>query len=239
MGDFTRQQLWDRWMKSKAKVKELQDVIHKFNHFDTTKERLINMEVRKLQTIHKNELKKKDEKIDELRAKLKTHQLRSKVSRFRTREKVRERSELKKKFDDFKEEVKYLSKDFEWDNTTSRLQHLEIIVRTIITYNKLTNNNIITFHEFAVLLLGSQKQYFNKKDIIDRYTNLGRFLRSDLKLFLEIGYIRKVERKPYWYITVMGKKRLNEILKFIYEEKVGLFKFDGNKNIKSPIDEVD
>lgn len=101
---------------------------------------------------------------------------------------------------------------------TAKELHLEIVFRTIIAYNKLTKDGILVFIEFVLLLMGSQKEFFSVEDIKTRFGYL-RYIKRDMLLCIESGYIAKVYRKKLYYLTMNGKIRLNDILEYIYQEK--------------------
>lgn len=167
----------------------------------------------------------KDEVIATLKKERRNIQGTAKQERFKAKKRSKQASEVKSQLLTFQKEIQYLSKDLEWDKESSRQMHIEIIVRAIITYNKLTSAGTITFNEFAFLLAGAQKEYFSLEDLKDRYGDLGRRVKSNIVACIEAGYLKKVLKKTnMWCLTNEGRNRLNDILKHIYTEKVGIYK---------------
>lgn len=224
MGDFTRQQLWDRLVDCREKLEESRIERAKILRYQQGWEARIER-VRK-------EVGKREEIIEQLKKKLSQKRNLTNIARYKSKVRLHKKNEMQKEYEDIKDQYKYISKDLAWDTNTSRQQHVEIIVRTIITYNKLISTNIINFNEFAFLLIGSQKQFFDRQDLKDRYGSMGYYIKEDIVSCVKAGYLQKVEKKNLWYITVYGKKRLNDILKFIYEEKIGMFKLGVRGKIK-------
>lgn len=102
---------------------------------------------------------------------------------------------------------------------TTKELHVEIIIRTIVAYKKLVDGDVITFNEFAYLLTGSQRDFFSLRDLSHRYGDMGARVKLGIRLCMEAGYLNKVERKNLWYITATGRKRFEQILEHIYNEK--------------------
>lgn len=125
--------------------------------------------------------------------------------------------QAKSKIREIEESVAHIVKDEVFDDT-SKLKHIEIITRTIIAYRKLESEGIMSFSELAFLLIGSQLEYFSLKQFDGRFGKVRTKVR-DINLLIEAGFFQKVERKPYYYITVLGKDRLNSILNYIYGQK--------------------
>ncbi len=121
-------------------------------------------------------------------------------------------------------EVEYLAKDRDIGNDMNQTQLMEIIFRTVLTYNDLTREKIITFDEFVFLLVGYQIQAFDKDDIRARAKHLSGKKWVIFGELLEAGLFARMYRKEKYYLTVAGKQRLNDILKYIYENKVGTYK---------------
>jgi hypothetical protein len=142
-------------------------------------------------------------------------------------EKNKARREAKERIKWLESSVSHLVKDESWNKGTSKLVHIEIIIRAIIGYKKLESDGIVAFNELAFLVTGSQFEYFSRKDVELRSGYMFYFYR-DLNACMEAGYIKKIERKKLYYLTLDGKKRLDAILSHIYKQK-GL----GNKVVKS------
>lgn len=175
-------------------------------------------------------LEKKDKEIAERDAEIlrltglnKKVRFNCKIYKQRARQRVKEKREIVAESKDFRNEIQYLSKDLDWDKSTSRQLHVEIILRTIITYNKLINKGVITFNELAFLLIGAQRDAFTIQDAVDRYGKMSRMFKFDFKCLVEAGLFQKVYRKQAWNISVKGRDRFNDILRYIYEEKVGMY----------------
>jgi len=143
------------------------------------------------------------------------------------REKTKIKRASKSRIKWLESSVAHLVKDESWNKSTSKLIHLEIIIRAIIGYRKLEMDGIVAFSELAFLVTGSQFEYFSRKDVEVRTGKMFYFLR-DVKLLIEAGYLQKIESKPLYYITLDGRKRLDAILGHIYKQK-GL----GNRIVKS------
>ncbi len=141
-----------------------------------------------------------------------------------TRKKMAAQAETREFKKGFVKSVEYLVKDFDWDKDESRQQTVEVILRTVVTYNRLINDGIITFNELAFLLLASQREFFRLEDIRDRYGYLGWGYKRDFADLVEAGLLKKMYRKQIWHITIEGKNRLEDILRHIYENKIGVYK---------------
>lgn len=120
--------------------------------------------------------------------------------------------------------IAYLTKDLDWNKDISRVQVVEIILRTIVTYDRLIADGTITFNELAYLIVGSQIEVFDISDAEDKLGDLGRYKKRDFEKLVDAGMFKKVYRKRKWYISVDGKERLNEILTYIYENKLGTYR---------------
>lgn len=126
--------------------------------------------------------------------------------------------EVKSEYSELESAVAHIVKDESWDSASSKQLHLEIIIRTIVSYRKLVDGGIVVFSEFAFLLTGSQFEYFSVADIVKRFGKYTRWKR-DLRLCIEAGYIKRIERKQLFYITLDGRSRFDAILGHIYREK--------------------
>ncbi len=195
-----------------------------------------NCELRKLAKKQDAVLAKLDSRISELEAEIAelkggirkrwvkvTKEARYK-SKLRTRAVRKERQGMREYKEGVVNEIAYLTKDFDWDKDVSRVQIVEVILRTIVTYNRLLADGVITYNELAYLLVGSQIEAFDISDAEDKVGDLGCHRKRDFDALIESGLFKKVYRKQKWYITVAGKDRLNEILRYIYENKIGTYK---------------
>lgn len=189
-----------------------------------------NSELKKSAEKFDKSIEKKDKEIAErdveilrLKELLRKSRFNCKIYKQRARQRVKEKREVVAESKDFRNEIQYLSKDLDWDKSTSRQLHVEIILRTIITYNKLINKGVITFNELAFLLIGAQRDAFTIRDVVDRYGKMSRVFKFDFKCLVEAGLFQKVYRKQAWNISVKGRDRFNDILRYIYEEKVGMY----------------
>ncbi len=173
--------------------------------------------------------KSSKQKIAELRAKVKVLQIKLEqkrglvtLTRHGTYKAKREATEVKQKAREaykwLESSVSHLVKDDSWNRGTSKQVHLEIMIRAIIAYRKLESGGVVAFSELAFLVTGSQFEYFALKDVLAR-TGPMWFAKRDLKSCIEAGYLKKIERKPLYYITLDGRARLDAILAHIYREK--------------------
>ncbi len=195
-----------------------------------------NCELRKVAKKHDAQLAKKDEVIATLQAEI--AQLKGEVksrwvrvtkearykSKLRTRAVMQERRDMREYKVGVVNEIAYLTKDLDWDKDVSRVQVVEIILRAIVTYNRLINDGTVIFTELAYLLVGSQIEAFDISDVEDKVGDLGCHRKRDFDDLIALGMFKKVYRKQKWYITVAGKDRLNDILRYIYESKLGTYK---------------
>lgn len=138
-------------------------------------------------------------------------------------EKVRSEIDgLKKQVGELNKSIAYFTKNHDWENDTSRAVHVEVILRAIVTYDRLIKDGMITFNELAVLLVGTQKEVFGLDDIKARFPVHG-FWKSQFFACVEAGLFKRMHRKALWHITQKGKQRFNDIMKYIYEAKVGTY----------------
>ena len=114
-------------------------------------------------------------------------------------------------------QVKFIVKDESWNKGTSKALHIELIIRAIVSYQKLTDAGIVHYAELAFLLTGSQLEFFVRKDIEQRYGKMF-FFKRDIGACIEAGYIG-VMRGARYFLKFEGKERLNAILGHIYREK--------------------
>lgn len=135
------------------------------------------------------------------------------------KEKSKRVAHFKSLYKDLEASVAHIVKDESWDRGTSKQLHLEMIIRTIVSYRKLERDGILTFNEFAFLLTGSQLEYFSWKDIEQRYGDIGFRKKANMRAMMDAGYIKKIHSKELFYITLDGKSRFNAILGHIYREK--------------------
>lgn len=195
-----------------------------------------NCELRKVAKKHDAVVAKRDERIAELEAEIAT--LRGEVrhrwvkvtkearykSKLRTRAVRAERRDMREYKVGVVNEIAYLTKDLDWDKDVSRVQVVEIILRAIVTYHRLTTEGTVSFTELAYLLVASQIEAFDINDVEDKVGDLGCHRKRDFTDLIELGMFAKVYRKQKWYITVAGRDRLNDILRYIYESKLGTYK---------------
>lgn len=186
----------------------------------------IEKELSKLQTVIRN----KDKDIEVLEEKFKRIYKQNRVTNARyqslrksNRNRTDTTSDILAENKKFKEEVSRLTKDLHWPEREK--ENIELIIRTIFAYNILEKRGVLSYNEFCFLLIGSQLDFFNMKDIKDRFSELTHFYKRDFRLCLAAGYFRKVDRKGFWNLTVVGAHRLNDILQYIYEQKAGKYRF--------------
>lgn len=152
----------------------------------------------------------------------------NKVIKYRSKQNTKRTQAIRQDVAEFKQtvvaEVAYLTKDRDWDKDVSRELVVEVILRTIIAYNRLISGGVINFNELAYLLIGYQKDAFRLTDVAERFGKLGGRNRQDFATLVEAGMIRKVYRKQAYWLTETGRDRLNDILKYIYESKAGTYK---------------
>jgi len=133
----------------------------------------------------------------------------------------RERKALKEKKiaikarEELERAVGYMVKD---NPSSNQALHLEIVIRTIIAYQKLIMDGLLAYSEFIILLTAAQLEFFTVEDVINRFGEV-RYIKRDFKSVLDAGFITKVPRKNLFNITIPGKDRLNSILTFMYEQK--------------------
>ncbi len=121
-------------------------------------------------------------------------------------------------------EVEYLAKDRDIGNDMNQQQLMEIIFRTVLTYQGLIRGQIISFDEFVLLLVGYQLQAFDKEDVRSKSPHLSGKFWAVFRDLREAGLFARMYRKEKYYLTALGRQRLNDILKYIYENKVGTYK---------------
>lgn len=138
----------------------------------------------------------------------------------RAKKDAAKRSTLKKELNAYD----HLVAEFNWDKDINRAKIVEVILRSVVTYNRLLNEDIIDFNEFSFLLVGCQMEAFDINDVENKVGKLNCHRKSDFLKFVEIGLFKKVYRKKKWHITVLGRDRFNEILRYIYENKIGTYR---------------
>lgn len=193
-----------------------------------------NKELKEVIKNHSSQLEKKDEKI--LEAQDETKKIKAKLSELSLKhrtishqkkqigknkhEKIIEINQFKR---DVLGKISYLVKAPNWDTDTDRRKTVEVILRAIVTYNRLITGKIITFNEIAFLLVANQKDAFNLKDVYARFGKMNYYHKREFAEFVEAGLFKKMYKKNKWYITVEGNERLEDILRYIYENKVGVY----------------
>lgn len=152
----------------------------------------------------------------------------NKVSKYKRRQTAKDMREVRQDAKNWQNtvysELQYLTKAPDWDSDVNRAQVVEIILRTIVTYHKLILDGTITYAELVYLLVGTQMEAFRLRDVVDRYSHLPRFHKVQFRMLLEEGLLKKVYRRQAYHITVAGRDRLNDILRYIYENKVGTYR---------------
>lgn len=128
---------------------------------------------------------------------------------------------LKVEYKALKDLNQYSSKDFDWNNTNLRRQHVEIMLRTIVTFNNLYKTGVTSYNEVIFLFVGSQREFFNMDDIVGVAGNLGGVWKKDFKACEDAGYFKRMHRKSIWNITYQGRERFESILKYIYNKRLG------------------
>jgi len=101
---------------------------------------------------------------------------------------------------------------------SSKNAHLEIIMRSIICYHNLSEDGTFSFKEFAILVSGYQYEHFTLKNILER-ADRWYGIKGDIQAMIDTGFVKKEGRMKY-YLTVSGQDRLNEILDYVYNQKL-------------------
>ncbi len=121
-------------------------------------------------------------------------------------------------------EVEYLVRDVGKGKQFNDTQVRELILRTLVTYEGLIKERVISFDEIMYLLVGSQIQAFDLDDVKARTTHLSGLYRKNFAEFIEAGLFARMYRKEKYYLTGIGRQRLNDILNYIYQNKIGTYK---------------
>ena len=121
-------------------------------------------------------------------------------------------------------QTEYLVKDLGMGKDFNENQVRELILRAVVTYEGLVRSQVVSFDEVMYLLVGSQVSAFDLDDVKSRAPHLSGRYKVRFGELVEAGLIAKVYRKPKYYLTGLGKQRLNDILKYIYENKIGTYK---------------
>lgn len=133
--------------------------------------------------------------------------------------KLREQVSQNKKFENF------TTKEFEWSikgNSESDQYRAELMLRAIFGYEELRASGEITYIEICYLAVASQLDAFNKKQIHNRFgTTLSKFFLKEIGKMIEKGWIRKFDRREFYYITDDGRKQFRKVISLIYSKKYG------------------
>lgn len=223
-----------RYAKITKSKRELEDLLN-YQKSKTKWYMDENKELKAAQKKHDDVIAKRDERIVELETEVvglkgmhKIWSHRAKRARYKSRQRTKvvqaERDDMRLYKTEVVAQVSHLTKDYDWDKDVSRVQVVEVIMRTIVTYTQLLREETITFSEFAYLLVGSQMEAFRMQDVIDRVGFISKTYKKDFKMLIDEGMITKVYRKQAFYLTPYGKDRLNDILRYIYENKIGTYR---------------
>jgi hypothetical protein len=133
--------------------------------------------------------------------------------------KLRQQVSTNKQFENF------TTKEFEWSikgNSESDQYRAELMLRAIFGYEELKNIGEITYTEICYLAVASQIDAFNKKQIHNRFgTTLSKYFLREIGKMIEKGWVRKFDRREFYYITDDGRKQFRKVISLIYSKKYG------------------
>lgn len=112
----------------------------------------------------------------------------------------------------------FFTKDYSW-HSDSKLEYrkIEIMIRGIVGFNEVVNSNETSYYEFLFLSMGYQLDAFSKSQAVKRFgTQLTKHFTRETNKLIKQGYIRRFERKAYFYVTEEGRIRFNYLLKKVY-----------------------
>lgn len=116
----------------------------------------------------------------------------------------------------------FFNKEFNWHgDALLDYRRAEIMLRGIIGFNELAISKETTYYQILFLSIGYQLDAFSKKQVFHRYgAQLSRHFTREVNRLIKLGYIRRFERKAYFYLTDEGKQKFIETMRKIYQIKM-------------------
>lgn len=127
----------------------------------------------------------------------------------------------------------FFTKRLSWKQGKSEGIRVEMFLRTIFEYKQLESKKELNHIQMMYLAVGHQMDAFNRKHIETRFgvESCSRFgaLMKDL---IDKGYIRRFERRNYFYVTEDGRAYFSKLLKEIYVHNYPNYWTEVAQNIK-------
>jgi len=115
----------------------------------------------------------------------------------------------------------FFSQEFSWRHSTIYFhKKVELMIRAIVGYKELENENKVSYYEFLYLAIGHQLDAFSKDQIMQRFgADMGKSFTREVNKLIKQGYIRRFDRKALFYVTDEGKARFTELTKSVFLRK--------------------
>lgn len=170
------------------------------------------------------QLKKKDAEIARLRASV-ARQLNTIKDKKTFNRKISMKNQvITKQLSKVKSVEAFLTKKFRWMRSNSDAVRAEMLLRAIIGYEELVRSGKTTFHELVYLSVGYQLDAFSRAEVTKRFgEEITRHFISQIKILVEKGYIRRFDKRLYYFLTPEGEKRFEDLLKIPYGYQYGLY----------------
>ncbi len=118
----------------------------------------------------------------------------------------------------------FFTKKLRWHQSESHMERAEIMLRSIIAYNELQLQGKTNFWELIVLAIGTQMDAFNRSIVTRRFgKEFGKSFNRQIHILVTKGYIRKFDRRQYYYITEEGKQKWKEVMSTVYGKQYGFY----------------
>lgn len=200
-------------------------ILHRARYFDLLKtfkeyERDVN-----------SEFKKQQKKIERLERELARYKdsYKAYLKKFlntaaNNRHHVKANNKLRSDSMNLRKVKEFLTLPLGWDRSESDKKRAELMLRALFGFKDLEGKGEITFSEMVYLSVGFQLDAFNRKNIQDRFgEDAARWFGRDIKKLIDKGYIRRFERKAFYYLTLEGKDKFTSMMKSIYSAKMGTY----------------
>ena len=139
----------------------------------------------------------------------------------RTKSLTVENAVLRKKLSIIDNNERFFKKKLNWFHSSPDYVKAEMLLRSVLGYEEMKSQKLITTEEVLYLSAGIQLESFGRADLEERFglPAISSFKKTICKIRRD-GWVKKINSVDRWYLTVDGKARFMEIMKAIYGRRM-------------------